>query len=74
MPPNANTWEEWRLYVLKELERLGDSDRKQAEQLLEFWGEITTLKAKAGLWGAIGAAIPVCVFLAMEYLRNKGGP
>jgi len=72
MPPSGNTWDEWRIHVLKELERLSKSDGKQGEILTTIAAEIATLKTKAGVWGAVGAAIPVCVFLLIEFLRTQG--
>ena len=73
MPPNGDTWDMWRIHVLKELERLNKSDGEQGKILTTIVAEIAALKTKAGVWGAVGAAIPVCVFLVMEFLRNRGG-
>ena len=74
----SDSWEEWSQYVLKELQRLNDSIdalrsdliKVRVNDLVELKTEIATLKAKAGLWGAVGAAIPVVVFIAWEALKH----
>jgi len=72
MPPSGNSWEEWRIYILKELDRLSENDDKTIAGLAVIVRDVATLQTKAGIWGAVGAAIPVCIFLLMEFLRNRG--
>jgi len=64
-------WDEWGRHVLKELERLNDCYESVRKEMTRFGMEVATLKVKAGLWGAAGAAIPVIAFLLIEELRNK---
>lgn len=64
-----DNWNEWSKYVLKELERLSDAYEEMSKELSSvrvdeakalggIRTEIATLKLRAGLWGAVGAAIP----------------
>jgi len=68
LQPNENSWDQWAKYVLKELERLNEHYETLREEIGKIHTEIATLKAKAGLWGAIGAAIPVLLMLAIQLM------
>ena len=61
-------WDQWAVYVLKELERLNIHYEALREEFSKVHAEIATLKAKAGMWGAIGAAIPVLLMLAIQLM------
>lgn len=64
-------WEEWSRYVLKELERLNSCYEGMNKRLTKMLVEITTLKVKAGMWGAIGALIPIISFVLIRMLMKK---
>jgi len=68
--PELDTWNEWSRHVLKELERLNASTGDIYEKVNQVRIEIAMLKVKAGIWGAIGGAIPVVVALAMWILKK----
>lgn len=63
-------WDQWAVYVLKELERLNESSVAQRREMSLIRAEIAALKVKAGFWGAAGAAIPVLVLLAVQLLSR----
>lgn len=74
-----NGWREWSRYVLKELEHSREISEKLrqeiaalrtdfAAQSAEMRVELVALKTKAGLWGAAGAAIPVLLMIAIQFL------
>jgi len=65
----ANGWNEWSRYVLKELERLNSALETQTIELNQIGRDIVSLKLKAGVWGLIGAAIPVAIGLAISLLK-----
>tara|TARA_Y100000310_G_scaffold247602_1_gene253264 strand:+ start:32514 stop:32753 length:240 start_codon:yes stop_codon:yes gene_type:complete len=65
---NPNGWNEWSKYVLKELERLNGAYTILDGKLDEIIKDVSTLKVKAGMWGAIAGMIPVAVALAIIYL------
>lgn len=57
--------------VLTENERQwiqGEFDSLRSEQT-KVLVEIATLKVKAGIWGLIGAAIPVCLLIVITMIR-----
>lgn len=66
--PDSDGWKEHALHVLKELERLNDTLLQMQRDVSKLYTEVATLKVKAGMWGAIGAAIPVMILLLMERL------
>lgn len=81
-PPGSNDgWREWSRYVLKEIEHsreASESLRKEvsalrtdfATQSVEIHTELATLRTKAGLWGAMGAAVPVLLMIAIQLLSS----
>ena len=58
MPPGAPP-DEWE-WLLRELDRIN----AKLDDIPKLRDEIATLKVKSGLWGAVGACIPVVVMLA----------
>lgn len=65
MGNESNGWNEWSRHVLAELKRfnlmINELDSKLNKMEVENTKEITALKVKAGLWGAIGASIPAAI-------------
>ena len=47
---NTNGWPEWKNHVLMSLERIEKNQNKLTE-------EVTSLKAKAAVWGAVGGTV-----------------
>jgi len=64
-----DSWEQWQIFVLKELERLNTNYEALRKETGKIHTEVATLKVKAGMWGAVGAAIPVLLMLAVQLLR-----
>lgn len=67
-----NGWEEWSKYVLKELERLNEAEEHIKKDISKIKISLATLetemKLKAGIWGTIGAAIPITILLVTRLL------
>ena len=64
-PTDANgrdSWTEWRQHVLITLK---DLNSKMDQVRLEVAG----LKVKAGIWGLVGAAIPVLLGLSIVLIK-----
>ena len=72
-------WDQWAIFVLKELERLnihyealrtviGEIHIELRKDIGQVHTEIAMLKVKAGLWGAVGAAVPVLLMLAIQIM------
>lgn len=74
--PTSNGWGKWAIFVLKELERLNDTQEKMGKDISTLRSDLavlntsiatlqTELRLKSGVWGAIGGLIPVCVILGV---------
>jgi hypothetical protein len=74
MENNDNGWNEWSRHVLRELERINQQVEKLHDEMSDLRQDLaivrTELRLKAGIWGAIGAAIPVIVMLAFQLLKK----
>jgi hypothetical protein len=70
---NNDGWNEWSRHVLRELERINQQGEKLHDEVADLRQDLavvrTELRLKAGIWGAIGAAIPVIVMLAIQLLK-----
>ena len=80
----SNGWSQWAKHVLRELKRLSESQEKMSERfskdimklrddvnedVLDIKTDIARLQVKAGIWGLIGASIPVAVGLGIWVLK-----
>lgn len=69
-----NSWHEWSMYVLKELERLNEEVTKLRDgtqkRMMRISNEVAALKVKSGIWGALGGLIPIVVILAIWFVTN----
>lgn len=68
---NPNGWSEWSRYVLKELE---DNDKDHKEILAgikKIEIDLATLKAKAGVWGAVAGLIISTAVSFLGYILLK---
>lgn len=70
-------WDENRRLVLHELQRLSDRDEKILDRIealtrsmVAVRMDVSSLKAKAGVFGLIGGMIPVVIALAMLFLKG----
>ena len=81
MAAEDEQWSEYRMLIVSELERLGRAIEALRERLEEMEDarrkelgrvhvEIAMLKVKAGIWGLMGAAIPICVAILLEWLKR----
>lgn len=69
----CNGWDRYSEYVLKELCDLKKHCARMNEQLIELRVELGKLQIKSGIWGLIGACIPVGIGLLVVYLKSNGG-
>lgn len=63
-PPNG--WNEWSRHVLAELVRLDELCKEIREEVVCLKTEMAGLQVKAGLWGVVGAAIPIIAYLLLK--------
>ena len=61
MPPETPPGE-WS-WLWRELDRIN----KKLDDIPRLREEVATLKVKSGIWGAVGASIPVIIMLAIQY-------
>lgn len=67
---NENGWNEWRNLVLRDLKCLDrklESLRKEQSGILQ---QLAALKVKSGVWGAMGACIPISLLLLMQWMKG----
>lgn len=78
-PSEINSWTEYRRLVIQGLKDLDNDMKALTERLdkleLQFAIDITTLKTKAAVWGAVGGAIIsfLIAVLAGYIVSLKGG-
>jgi len=60
MPPDPNgSWDEYRMFVVQELKGLRIQAAETHKLVDKNHTDIAMLKVRAGIWGLVGAAIPV---------------
>lgn len=67
---DGSGWTEYQKLVLAELERHSEALKSLERHLNKIEIEIATLKIKATLWGAVGAAIPAMGIALFELLKK----
>ncbi len=67
---DTESWAEWRRYVLMELERMNECYDSLKTEAVNLKVEIAMLKVKSGIWGAVGAAVPIIILLAIQFLTK----
>lgn len=65
-----NGWSEWRHHVLIELERLNKGQSEMKIEISKIQTNVTVLKLKAGVWGAIAGMIPVLIMLLINFINK----
>lgn len=68
MADEQNGWNEWHNFVLQELKRLDANVEKMNAKLSEMAINIVELKMRAGIWGLVGASIPIIIIILVEKL------
>lgn len=75
-PSEVNSWTEYRRLVIQGLRDLDTDMKALTERLdkleLQFAVDITTLKTKAAMWGALGGAIISFLIAVATALVVKG--
>ena len=66
MPNEVGGWSEYQRLVLSELKRLDEAIEKLVKSVNQLSRDVEMLKVKAGIWGAVGASIPVAVWLVLQ--------
>lgn len=69
MAGSNNGFDQWKNYIIKELERLLVIEDKV--DLLNI--EIAKLKVKSGIWGILGGSVPVVLALTIYLIKTLIG-
>jgi len=64
-----NGWSEYEKLVLNELERHNNLIEGIRKDVSDIRSEIAMLKVKSGLWGMLGAAIPLAVAVGLKLIQ-----
>ena len=64
-----NGWSEYEKLVLNELERHNNLIEGIRKDVSDIRSEIAMLKVKSGLWGMLGAAIPLALTVALKLIQ-----
>ena len=63
-------WRDDRKYVLDALDRYDRHNANMADSMTSIQVQIAMLRVKSGVWGAIGASIPLLVALAFIWIKG----
>jgi len=66
----VNGWDSWGHFVLEELKQLNNGMENLREKCEGIKCEIAALKIKAGIWGAVGACIPILAALGIIVVKQ----
>lgn len=69
MNNDLGDWEQYQKYVLNELQRHNMLLEKISDKLSKVDSEIATLKVKSGLWGMLGATVPLAIAMSFKLLN-----
>lgn len=75
---DPDSWASWSRFVLAEMKRLNqhlDQIEEQIaslrnNQLAQLKLEIAMLKVKSGVWGIMGGAVPIGIYIFVEMLKK----
>ena len=67
---DTSDWATSERYVTRELERLSRTLERLEHEIQSLRGDVSALNVKAGIWGALGGAVPVVIAIALSYLRK----
>lgn len=68
--PEIGSWTEWAHHVLQELKRLDACTSEIKVVMAEIRIEQAKLQVKSGVWGALGASIPVLIGIILWALTQ----
>lgn len=71
MPPDKKDgWDEWSVHVRAELERMSKGQECIMQKINDLRIQVAMLKVKSGVWGAVGAMIPIALLLLIQYVKS----
>jgi len=67
---NENGWDEWRNLVLRDLKTLSQKIEDLRREQGSILQQLAELKVKSGVWGAVGACVPIALLLVVQWLKG----
>jgi hypothetical protein len=75
-PFNDGSWDEYRIHVIKSLNRIDDTLDRLWQALSEVKKDVTVLKIKLAVWSAafgfVGASVPIVVDAMLRWIEVTG--
>ncbi len=65
-----NGWDEWGKHVLAEVERLSAEIHAMRKEQNIMGKQLAALRVKSGVWGAMGACIPIALLLLIAWAKG----
>lgn len=69
-PIENGSWTAWAHHILSELKRLDECSQHMKRQMNDIRIEQAKLQVKSGVWGALGACIPVLIGIVIWALTR----
>lgn len=70
LPGATNGWAKWGQHVLAELQRQNECIRELNKEVQTLKIDNAILKLKSGIWGAIGALIPIIIAIVLWIIKS----
>uniref|UniRef100_A0A6M3L9P8 Uncharacterized protein n=1 Tax=viral metagenome TaxID=1070528 RepID=A0A6M3L9P8_9ZZZZ len=70
-PADNNNWGSWQHHVLEELKRLSAKIEQMDANIMINRVELGQFKIKSGVFGAIGASIPILIYCVMMMIEKQ---
>ena len=70
MSEDNNGWNVWKNLVIHEIERIDKAKTELRQEIQEIKISLAALQVKSGVWGAIGALIPIIIAFVI-YILTK---
>jgi hypothetical protein len=75
-PSNDGSWDEYRMHVIKSLNRIDSTLDKLWLALSDVKRDVTVLKIKLAVWSAafgfVGASVPIVVDAVLRWIEATG--
>ena len=68
---DKDNWPKYSIFILSELERLGENDKEIIKHIMSMKLEMATLKAKSVSWGSLAGFIASFVITSIAYVYDK---
>ncbi len=67
---SPNGWDRWQNLVLSDMQRLSAEMQAMRQEQNCMGKQLAALRVKSGLWGAMGACVPIALLLLTNWARG----